>query len=226
MQRTKRLRRLLAGTAVAVLTTGVPVILGGQSASAACTIGTYQTQQGPGQNSEQVRCLQQTLNDKGFDSGPVDGWFGPVTHGAVTAYQQANGLTVDGQVGSETAGSLGIWSRQSSNGGGSGESNRQAQPQQQRQQPAPVQQASSGGGGGGVWDRLAQCESGGNWAINTGNGYYGGLQFLPSSWRAAGGTGMPHQASREEQIRIAENLRDQVGSYRPWPACAKKLGLL
>jgi hypothetical protein len=78
----------------------------------------------------------------------------------------------------------------------------------------------------GVWDRLAQCESGGNWQINTGNGYYGGLQFLPSTWRASGGSGMPHQASREEQIRVATRLRDSGQGYRPWPQCARKLGLL
>ena len=83
----------------------------------------------------------------------------------------------------------------------------------------PAQAASNSGGGGSVWDRLAQCESGGNWSINTGNGYYGGLQFLPSTWRANGGSGMPHQASREEQIRVAENLRANSG-FAPWPACS------
>jgi resuscitation-promoting factor RpfA len=55
-----------------------------------------------------------------------------------------------------------------------------------------------------VWDQLAQCESGGRWDINTGNGYYGGLQFSPTTWRAFGGSGMPHQASRSEQIAVAE----------------------
>jgi hypothetical protein len=71
------------------------------------------------------------------------------------------------------------------------------------------------------WDAIAECESGGNWAINTGNGYFGGLQFSPATWRANGGTGMPHQASREEQIRVAENtLRTQgIGA---WPTCGKK----
>lgn len=73
------------------------------------------------------------------------------------------------------------------------------------------------------WDAIAACESGGNWAINTGNGYFGGLQFSPSTWRSNGGSGMPHQASREEQIRIAENvLRTQgIGA---WPTCGKKAG--
>ncbi len=68
------------------------------------------------------------------------------------------------------------------------------------------------------WDAIAACESSGNWSINTGNGYYGGLQFSPSTWAANGGSGMPHQASREEQIRVAENtLRTQgIGA---WPSC-------
>jgi len=79
--------------------------------------------------------------------------------------------------------------------------------------------------GNTVWDRLAECESGGNWHINTGNGYYGGLQFNLGTWRANGGTGYPHQASREEQIRVATRLRDAAGGYGPWPACAAKLGL-
>src|SRR5690606_16355127 len=54
-----------------------------------------------------------------------------------------------------------------------------------------------------VWDHLALCESSGDWGINTGNGYYGGLQFLPESWALVGGTGLPHQHSREEQIHRA-----------------------
>ncbi|MGH3916857.1 MAG: transglycosylase family protein [Pseudonocardiaceae bacterium] len=81
---------------------------------------------------------------------------------------------------------------------------------------------------GSVWDRLAQCESGGNWAINTGNGYYGGLQFNKSTWDAYGGdqyAAYPHQASREEQIATAERVRDDRGGYGAWPACSAKLGL-
>ena len=71
---------------------------------------------------------------------------------------------------------------------------------------------------GGNWDAVAQCESGGNWTINTGNGYYGGLQFSLGTWQANGGSGLPHQASREEQIRVAQNvLRTQgIGA---WPVC-------
>jgi uncharacterized protein YabE (DUF348 family) len=77
---------------------------------------------------------------------------------------------------------------------------------------------------GSVWDRLAQCESGGNWSINTGNGYYGGLQFSLSTWRAYGGTGMPHQASREEQIAVAKRVQAGQG-WGAWPACTAKLGI-
>lgn len=71
------------------------------------------------------------------------------------------------------------------------------------------------------WDAVAACESGGNWAINTGNGFYGGLQFSLSTWRSNGGSGMPNQASREEQIRVAENvLRTQgIGA---WPVCGRR----
>ncbi len=77
---------------------------------------------------------------------------------------------------------------------------------------------------GGVWDRLAQCESGGNWGINTGNGYSGGLQFAPGTWAAHGGTGSAHNASRAEQIRVAERVRASQG-WGAWPACSSKLGL-
>lgn len=77
---------------------------------------------------------------------------------------------------------------------------------------------------GSVWDRIAQCESGGNWSINTGNGYYGGLQFTQSSWRAAGGSGSPQNASRSEQIRVAQHLQKMQG-WGAWPTCSRKAGL-
>ncbi|WP_269453221.1 LysM peptidoglycan-binding domain-containing protein [Yinghuangia sp. ASG 101] len=75
-----------------------------------------------------------------------------------------------------------------------------------------------------TWDKVAQCESGGNWSINTGNGYYGGLQFTLNTWKAYGGTGMPHQASKSEQIRIAEKVLAGQGPGA-WPVCSKKAGL-
>ena len=79
--------------------------------------------------------------------------------------------------------------------------------------------------GSTVWDQLAACESGGNWAINTGNGYYGGLQFSLSTWQSYGGSGYPHQNSREQQIAIAERVRAATGGYGSWPHCSQSLGL-
>ncbi|MBW1602229.1 LysM peptidoglycan-binding domain-containing protein [Streptomyces sp. JJ66] len=80
---------------------------------------------------------------------------------------------------------------------------------------------------GGVWDRLAQCESGGNWQINTGNGYYGGLQFSASTWAAYGGSAYAataDQATRAQQIEIAGKVQNAQG-WGAWPACSAKLGL-
>ena len=80
-------------------------------------------------------------------------------------------------------------------------------------------------GGSSVWDKIAQCESGGNWAENTGNGYYGGLQFSLGTWHAYGGGGLPSQASRLTQIAIATKVRNASGGYGSWPACSQALGL-
>ncbi|WP_269814867.1 transglycosylase family protein [Curtobacterium flaccumfaciens] len=84
---------------------------------------------------------------------------------------------------------------------------------------APANAAS-----GSTWDQLAQCESGGNWAINTGNGYYGGLQFNLGTWQANGGAGNPASASREAQIAVAERVLASQG-WGAWPACSAQLGL-
>ncbi|MCY1238372.1 Resuscitation-promoting factor Rpf [compost metagenome] len=75
-----------------------------------------------------------------------------------------------------------------------------------------------------TWDALAQCESGGNWSTNTGNGFSGGLQFTDSTWAAYGGTGSAASATREQQIAVAENVQASQG-WGAWPACAAKLGL-
>jgi resuscitation-promoting factor RpfA len=75
-----------------------------------------------------------------------------------------------------------------------------------------------------TFDRLAQCESGGRWSINTGNGYYGGLQFSAATWRSVGYGGLPHQHSREVQIQAGQKLQARSG-WGQWPACARKLGL-
>src|SRR5690606_13308015 len=84
--------------------------------------------------------------------------------------------------------------------------------------------ASAPANAASTWDKLAQCESGGNWSINTGNGYYGGLQFSLATWKGFGGSGMPHQASKAEQIRIATKVQASQG-WGAWPACTAKLGI-
>ncbi|TCC39756.1 resuscitation-promoting factor [Kribbella sindirgiensis] len=80
-------------------------------------------------------------------------------------------------------------------------------------------------GNTGAWDRIAECESGGNWAANTGNGYYGGLQFSHQTWVAYGGDAYAnnaHLASKAQQIAIAEKVRAARGSYGDWPVCGKR----
>jgi LysM repeat protein len=101
---------------------------------------------------------------------------------------------------------------------------RSAAPSASSSRRSTVTRSAAAPAGGGVWDRLAQCESGGNWGINTGNGYSGGLQFAPGTWAANGGTGSAHNASRAEQIRVAERVRASQG-WGAWPACSAKLGL-
>ncbi len=108
-------------------------------------------------------------------------------------------------------------------------------PGQQLRIPAPGEQvpgrpltprAPKAAAGGSVWDRLAQCESSGNWSSNVGT-FDGGLQFLPSTWRAYGGAQYApyaNQATRQQQIAVAERVLAGQG-WRAWPACSRKLGL-
>jgi hypothetical protein len=79
---------------------------------------------------------------------------------------------------------------------------------------------------GGTWDAIAGCEAGGNWAINTGNGYYGGVQFDQGTWERNGGlryAGRADMATREEQIAIAEVTRERQG-WGAWPVCSGRSG--
>ena len=114
----------------------------------------------------------------------------------------------------------------------------QSQGQGQSQSQAPSE--SSGGSGGSasggsagtndgpvgddVWAKLAQCESGGNPATNTGNGFYGMYQFTLETWQSLGGTGYPHEADAATQTAMAKKLQAQAG-WGQWPGCADKLGL-
>jgi resuscitation-promoting factor RpfA len=77
------------------------------------------------------------------------------------------------------------------------------------------------------WDRVAQCESGGNWSTNTGNGYYGGLQFAPQTWRSYGGgayADTANHATRSQQIAVAEKVLRAQG-WKAWPTCSKRVGV-
>jgi hypothetical protein len=99
------------------------------------------------------------------------------------------------------------------------------------EEPPPTETPPPPDSGGGLgdpnsyasWDALAECESGGDWHINTGNGYYGGLQFSLGSWQAVGGTGYPHEHSRETQITMGQRLYASSG-WGAWPSCTAQLG--
>jgi hypothetical protein len=93
---------------------------------------------------------------------------------------------------------------------------RRVSPSRVRPAPLPV--------GADVWARLRRCESGGRYNINTGNGFYGAYQFLPSTWRGLGYRGMPHQAPPEVQDEAARKLQARSG-WGQWPACTRKLRL-
>ncbi|WP_295629324.1 resuscitation-promoting factor [uncultured Corynebacterium sp.] len=97
-----------------------------------------------------------------------------------------------------------------------------------RQGTKPRTPAAPSVSNGSVWDSLAACESGGDWHIDTGNGYSGGLQFHPQTWTAHGGgqyAPTAGQATREQQIAVAEKVRASQG-WGAWPACSASLGLL
>ena len=78
-----------------------------------------------------------------------------------------------------------------------------------------------------TWGRLAKCESGARWHINTGNGYYGGLQISPRTWRAFGGhkfARYPHKATKRQQVRVAKRIKRHQG-WGAWPHCSRRIGV-
>ncbi|CAM2910999.1 transglycosylase family protein [Prescottella defluvii] len=88
--------------------------------------------------------------------------------------------------------------------------------------PLAIGTGTASAAGSHDWSGVAECESSGNWAANTGNGYYGGLQFSQSTWEAYGGSGSAHNASQAEQVRVAENVLDGQG-VGAWPVCGQYL---
>lgn len=161
--------------------------------------------------ADRTTSIQRTLSSYGYTIA-VDGIYGPQTTKVVKSWQKSNGLLVDGIAGPITQASLGL----SSTGGPTSNSDASSAPSSGSETPSIPHYDQ--------WVALAQCESGGNWSINTGNGYYGGLQFALSSWKAVGGSNYPHQASATEQMLRAEALLDIQG-WKAWPACSRKLGL-
>ena len=102
----------------------------------------------------------------------------------------------------------------------------EASPPPRAEAPAPPYNGGGFGDPGNyaTWDALAQCESGGSWDYNAGNGYYGGLQFSADTWHAVGGTGLPYEHSRETQIHFGQVLQARSG-WGQWPHCSAELGL-
>ncbi len=96
--------------------------------------------------------------------------------------------------------------------------------QQRAAAPAPAPAPAAEAPIGAPWVALAECEASGNWAMNSGNGYYGGLQFNLGTWKSHGGNGMPHENSPAQQIEIAKRVQASQG-WGAWPACSRKIGL-
>jgi peptidoglycan hydrolase-like protein with peptidoglycan-binding domain len=147
----------------------------------------------PGDEGKDVKALQRALKIR------PDGEYGRKTKRAVRRFQRKEGLKADGVAGPETLQALGI-------------------------SPAGEEDAPTSGDSGGVGsdEHLAQireCESGGDYTANTGNGFYGAYQFTKESWEQMGGTGMPHEAPPEEQDRLAKKLMEEQGP-QAWPNCA------
>jgi peptidoglycan hydrolase-like protein with peptidoglycan-binding domain len=196
----------------------------GTLTAAAAFPGRDLTLQAPMQRGADVQTVQSRYAAHGINTGPIDGIFGPITEGATRAFQASKGLPVDGIVGPRT------WA--------AAFDETVSSPVHSDPAPAPVQHtfvpsapahqavasSSSSSVAGGVWAALRQCESGGNYSTNTGNGYGGAYQFSQSTWSAIGMSGSPSSASPAQQDAAAQRLQAQSG-WGQWPACSAKLGL-
>ena len=89
--------------------------------------------------------------------------------------------------------------------------------------PTPKQAATSQSGDDAVWQRIRNCEAGGNYQRNSGNGYYGAYQMSAGTWHGLGYSGLPHQASPEVQDQAARKLQARSG-WGQWPACSRRVG--
>jgi hypothetical protein len=166
----------------------------------------------PGDHNSLVVRLQRELSAHGRNVAAT-GHYGKATKKRVKAIQRHHGWKATGVVGS------GVWHVLLSDG------RRVSSPSikpylDRRSSKRKAQSAPTNS----VWDKLARCESGGRWHINTGNGFYGGLQFTLSTWHAYGGSGMPNKHSRSEQIAVARRVQHSQG-WGAWPACSSRIGL-
>lgn len=189
-----------------------------------------------GVNGEKTKTIKDTLTDgKVTDSEVIEEKVTkkPVNEVLTKGTKEKPAPVVEKKESSETKSKDSSNSSKSNNSNGSTKSSRSAE----RSSLSSTSNSSDTGSGllSGIpqwkidrFDQLAQCESGGNWSINTGNGFYGGIQFQTSSWLAAGGGKYAPRAdlaSREAQIKIGSSLQSMQG-WGAWPACSKKYGYI
>ena len=177
---------------------------------------------------QQIEVAERIYADSGFtpwDGARLLGWVNVTPYGAPAP--QPAVASPEGAQGSQSgvseygAPASAGWSTDASSGWGGAAEDTSVQTEVQSQAGTTP---STYGGNDGVWDQLAQCESGGDWSTNTGNGYSGGLQFSPDTWAAYGGQGDASQATREEQIAVAERVQAAQG-WGAWPSCSAEIGL-
>lgn len=179
----------------------------------------------PGAHSGLVVRLQRELSANGRNV-PATGYFGNITKERVKELQRRHGWRATGIAGAR------VWKVLLSDGHSvsspsitpylAGHKKAAAS----HRAPAKSHKAASSRSAAtsSVWDKIAKCESGGNWHINTGNGFYGGLQFSLSTWHGYGGSGLPSSHSRTEQIVVAKRVQRSQG-WGAWPACSARIGL-
>src|SRR5262245_18780799 len=206
------LKRLIVATAAAATlgVVGLPAISHAQEAPAPipvpCAIDNWLERRM--RDSDAVRCLQQTFTNLQIPTGPVDGYLGPITQGAIRAYQESKGITVDGEVGPETAAALGaeavtytgpaedptpdVVVRQTRRSTSTSSSSARSSSQSSGRSSGGGSSSGGSSGASGVnWDRVAQCESGQQWGhgqvTNRYGTFSGGLMIMNSAWRQFGG---------------------------------------
>jgi len=168
----------------------------------------------PGADSTLVVRLQRELAARGLHV-PATGYYGNITRARVERLQRHHGLRVTGVTGPR------VWHILLS------DDHRLSSPSLTpylggHPKSAPHHQAAASRSS--VWDKIAQCESGGDWHINTGNGFYGGLQFTLSTWHGFGGSGMPNRHTRDQQIVVGKRVQRSQG-WGAWPVCSVRAGV-